>query len=383
MGNIWDRQNKRDEIWRLLESGQNLALFAPRRLGKTWLMQQLLLSDAEEKNWQAIYCDLQAESDCQGAVLEIIRNIQALNTTEDNLLIRTRAKFTDITDGKISSFKDLLAKTDWETLLRTVLSTLESQDKPSVIMLDEVTVCVTHIIAIDEVEGRRFLNTLRKIRNEYKNIKWILTGSIGIDYLVDQYQMSGAVNDLEPLELNPFTQATAQAFTDYFCQTSSVKKEFLLDDLGHIRLQQRLGWLSPFYIERLCRRIDPTGTSNKGTSNKGAAMATEADIDKACESLLSHPHNRAFKNWVDHIDRNISDDHQAVSKAILDFLCQSIDAVSKDSIRHRLEPGFESRQINQALQILVNDGFLVESKSQHFRFALPLLASYWEKYLLS
>ncbi len=378
MSNPWDRPKKREEIWRLLGSGENLALFAPRRLGKTWLMQNLLLSDTEKNGWQAIYCDLQAENDCQGAVLEIIRSIQTLNTTNNNLLNRVRAKFADIADGKVSSFKDLLAQTDWETLLRTVLDTFNNLEGPCVIMLDEVTVCVTHIIGNDEAEGRRFLNTLRKTRHEFKNIRWILTGSIGIDNLVDQHQISGAVNDLYPLELKPFDPDVARAFTDYYSQTTNVKKTFIINNVAHQRFQERLGWLSPFYIERLCRMIDPTGSSNNGTP-----MATLSDIDKACEGLLSHPHNRAFKNWSDHFDRNISENHQTACKAVLDFLCLSVEGESKDSIRHRIEPQFNTGQINQALQVLVSDGFLIENENQYFRFALPLLANYWEKYLSS
>ena len=377
MSNTWDRIEECNEMWRLLIAGENLALFAPRRLGKTWLMQNLLLPQAEARGWQAIYCDLQADTSCSDAVLEIIRSVQAASSLENRLLSRVRAKFSDLENGNVSSFKDLLNSTDWATLLRAVLEDLNKQQTPCVIMLDEVTVCVTHIIVNNDADGRNFLNTLRKIRNEYKNIRWILTGSIGIDNLVDEYKMVGAINDLSPVTIEAFAPEIARDFTDHICSSSLVKNKFELESSSHQRLQQRLGWLSPFYIERLCRLIEPADPPNDGS-----LIATGADIDAACKRLLSHPYNRAFKSWLDHIDRNISEQYQGACKAILDFLCESPEGELRDTIRHRIEPNHNAEKIKQALAVLVSDGFLIYTDDARYQFVLPLLANYWQQFEL-
>ncbi|MCP4114305.1 MAG: hypothetical protein GY737_02675 [Desulfobacteraceae bacterium] len=57
---IWERENERKALWRLFGRNKNVALFAPRRLGKTWLMKTLE-NEAEKKGYTAVFIDLEAE----------------------------------------------------------------------------------------------------------------------------------------------------------------------------------------------------------------------------------------------------------------------------------------------------------------------------------
>ena len=381
--NTWNRLQIRREIWHLLKSGQNLAMFAPRRLGKTYLLQELLQPEAQDQGWQAVYCDLQGEDSCEGAVLEIIRCAQTLNSLDGKLLQRVRSKFQDIMDGEVSSFQDLLAKTDWIRVLNTVLEDLNNSDVPTVMLIDEVTICVAHIMEKDQADGRKFMNTMRKVRNEYKNIRWLLTGSIGLDHLVSQYQMEGSINNLEPVAIEPFSSEISEDFANFLCQSEQVTRPFVLEDEAHKLLQLRLGWLSPFYIERLCRLIQPSSIKKDNADDAMPnAMATSEDIDRACGRLLQHPHNQAFKDWLSHIDRNISADLRPACRVILGYLCESKDGESRDNIRHHLGKESSSEQIKRALNILLSDGYLKLNSGNRYQFAMPLLADYWARFEL-
>ncbi len=61
MINSWDRIKERKELWFHFKQGRNISMFAPRRLGKSWLMKNLLLKEAKDNLWSAVYCDLQAD----------------------------------------------------------------------------------------------------------------------------------------------------------------------------------------------------------------------------------------------------------------------------------------------------------------------------------
>ena len=376
MNNPWDRVHEREALWAHFEQGRNIAMFAPRRLGKTWLMKELLLKDAEEKDWCGIYCDLQGRDTCEGAVMELVKEIQNSSSIGDNLLSLAKAKLSGLLEGNVGTVQDILKQTDWSNLLEAVLSSLsnEAGERPVLIMLDEVTVCTARIMKKSLEQGHQFLDILRKTREKHRDIRWMLTGSIGIDHLTAQYQVTGAFNNLHPFLLQPFDPEVAKLFVEDFCM-KSVRQSFCLTGVTHSYLQGRLGWLSPYYLEKLCLQIVPTGGDGDDLS------ATSEDIDRACEQLLEHPYNRVFSGWPDHLKRNIPEDDRAVCKRILDHLSENPGGDSMDTLRLKFEEEIGMHELKKGVRILVNDGFLKrDPQNGRLQFVMQLLADYWNEY---
>ncbi len=218
------------------------------------------------------------------------------------------------------------------------------------------------------------LNTLRKVRDAFPAIRWMLTGSIGIDHFSKEHKVSGAFNNLHPFLIEPFAQQIASDFVAFYCH-NHVAQPFILEAETHLYLQKRLGWLSPYYLEKLCLKIEPSAQVN------GEVAANCADIDKACDSLLQHPNNQIFSGWPDHLERNIPAEVRFVCKAILGYLSENQDGESRNTIRAKLEPQYLNEQIREALIILKNDGFLKKDQvTDKFSFVMHLLADYWQEY---
>lgn len=170
MNNLWDRREERTELWFHFEKGRNISMFAPRRLGKSWLMKNLLRKEAAGKGWQAVYCDLQSANSYEKAVLTLINDLQKHGNAGDSLLTVAKAKFKGILQGEPASFKELLSHTDPENLLDAILSHLnqDSQEKPTLILLDEVTICASNIMKTLPTECYQLLNSLRtQLEPEY------------------------------------------------------------------------------------------------------------------------------------------------------------------------------------------------------------------------
>ncbi len=190
----------------------------------------------------------------------------------------------------------------------------------------------------------------------------------------EQGRVSGAFNNLHPFLIEPFDQQITRDFVRYYCK-NKVETPFTLEPKSHHHLQKRLGWLSPYYLEKLCLKITPSAEV------KGEIAANIADIDEACNSLLSHLHNQVFSGWPDHLERNIPDTIRPVCKAILDHLSDSNEGESRDTLRIQLEPEYTKEQIHEALIILHNDGFLIKDRGNgKIRFVMQLLANCWRKY---
>lgn len=349
-------------------------MFAPRRLGKSWLMKNLLRKEAADKGWQTVYCDLQSANSYEKAVLTLIDDLQKHGNTGESLLSIAKAKFKGILKGEPASFKELLSHTDPENLLDAILSHLnqDSQEKPTLLLLDEVTICASNIMKLSPDECYQLLNSLRRFRDAYPNIRWMLTGSIGLDHFAKHHQVSGAFNNLHPFLIEPFSPDIATDFVNNFSQ-QEVPASFTLDSKTHQYLQNRLGWLSPYYLEKLCLKIIPLTTGKTLIANCNA-------IDLACHQLLQYPHNQAFSGWPEHLERNIPDEIRPSCKAILNKLSEHETGESRDSLRAQLEPEHTPEQVREALTILSNDGFIKKQASGKYSFVMQLLANYWQEY---
>ncbi len=158
---IWEREKERQKLWQLFERGKHVALFAPRRLGKTWLMRKLE-EDAKARNITAVFVDLEAETTALGAVRRICKEISEKKFFL-SLWQQLGKRVTDILQGDTpaNTYQELLLKSNWESMLNATLKALNSADRPSLILIDEISVCLSSLLAVDEIQGRAFMRRLR------------------------------------------------------------------------------------------------------------------------------------------------------------------------------------------------------------------------------
>ncbi len=370
---IWEREKEREQIWRFFDRGTNLALFASRRLGKTWLMRKLE-QEAKEKGYTAVFIDLEAETSTKGAVRKLCRTI---SEKPDLALVwkQIRSRLTDIIQGdtEAGNYQELLLKTNWESMLNVTLEALDAAEKPSLILIDEISVCLSSLLAVNEAEGKSFIHRLREHRQKFKNIRWMLTGSLGLDHIAEQYKETGGFNDLVPVLLNSFTPDQAQGYVDDLCRSRNLP---LLSLEVHQSIQKRLGWLVPNYISHLFDRIEDQSENNG--DNKDISLD---DVESACKSLLAYPYYRVFSDWPDHINRNYPDEYRTIAHQVLKILCQHSDGETIDTLRNTQQiAGFDIQEITNTLIFLKNDGFLcLNPDTKKYSFVFGLLREYWKE----
>jgi hypothetical protein len=373
---IWHRPNERKELWHYFKIKKNVSMFAPRRIGKSHLMKIFMLEDAEKNRWDATYTDLQGCDTAEDAVLTIIKDIQEGSHWGSVLFNNVAAKLKSVLGGKTpTSFKELVQEANWKDLLDVVLKDLsEYSDNGTevLIMVDEVTVCATHIFARSESDGKQFLNYLAMMRDKYPNIRWLMTGSIGIDHLAQAYNVQGAFRNLTPFLLEPFSSDVAKAFVDDYCQ-HSVQTAFTLSNDVHAHFQKRLGWLSPHYLAEFCLRIEPELVNEK-------YLCTVKSIDAACDKIIHYPFHHIFAGWPDHLERNIVPQYRAVCRSILGLLAEDRPGLTLDGLQIALGETIDRKNIKKALTILKTDGFIKEDNSKQYLFVMSLLADYWQEF---
>ena len=367
---VWKREAERRKLWRMFNRGKNVALFAPRRLGKTWLMKTLE-KEAEKKGYNAVFIDLEAETTTKEAVRKLCKKISEKRIFA-SLWEQLRSRVTDAVQGdtRANNYQELLLKADWDSLLGATLKALDGADKPSLILVDEVSVCLSSLLAVNRSEGAALMRRLREHRQTFTNIRWMLTGSIGLDHVAEQHGLSGALNELDPFPLHPLNGEQAKAFVNALCR--SYQMPLLKDDAHHL-MQQRLGWLVPHYLSRLLDRMEDL------TDGKAATLQ---DVDAACDSLLVHPFNRVFADWPDHINRNYPDAQKTTAHKLLNNLCNHPDGETVDTLRNRQQlADLDINTMRNTLISLENDGFLqLDENTGRYCFVFGLLREYWVRY---
>jgi len=259
------------------------------------------------------------------------------------------------------------------------VAALDTQGGHTLILVDEIALFVTVLLAKDEPATLDFLYHLTKLRQAYPRVRWLLTGSIGLDVVARRARLQGALVDLEIFPLEPFSEDAARAYIASLCANKEVRWPFALDDAAFGHLARELGWLAPFYLKLIADRIRPTGE----LALNGLPFALASDIDGAFNELLKPAYRGHFSTWEEHIDKNFPPDESKLLHAILNVCCEKAEGEAFATLQARLgaiRPSLQARDIKNLLTALVNDGFLQEITGR-WRFRSGLLRRYWQTYM--
>jgi hypothetical protein len=205
-------------------------------------------------------------------------------------------------------------------------------------------------------------------------VRWLFTGSIGLDSIARRNGFEGSLVDLEIFSLEPFSLETARAFLRQIAERNGV----VMTEHALSTMCKRLGWLSPFYLEKIgeaaCERI----------SHGKAVDREEANL--AADSLLGLAHRTYWSTWREHLDKNYLDPERTHLFTILAETARRADGASIDTLLLTLnraggEPLVES-SLRGYLDTLEADGYLSANLARsRFRFRMNLLREWWMRYV--
>ena len=367
------RKSERAELRRILMNGASIQMFAPRRIGKTWLMRHLA-EDLRKEGWTTILIDVEGMRGEDEILRALCRKIEEATEATDRVRTHLVQRLKQLlTDGWQGSPLQAIGKIDFASFSEALIAALDHNGGNTVIMVDEIALFVAARIAEDPKAAHAFLYQLRRLRQDYPKVRWLFTGSIGLDVVARRGGLLGALVDLKPFVLEPFDDAAARSYLGWLCERNDVPTPFTLDDAAFIFLKEELGWLAPFYLQSVADRIRPSGPG---------AQATRADIERAFVDLLRPEFRVLFSPFEEHIDKNFPKPEARRLRVLLDGCCEQAEGEAKDTLFARLaavEPEVEAPALADALTALANAGILIEANGR-WRFRSGLVRRYWRKY---
>ncbi|PZA13208.1 hypothetical protein DNX69_02190 [Rhodopseudomonas palustris] len=373
------RDCETEEILRLLEAGKSIQMLAPRRVGKTWLMHEVE-RQLKQQGWLTIFSDVEGMANEEEFLRDLCKKIEDAGSLAERARGQILHRLEQLTTASIEggNLIGAIGRVDVKQFSEALVASLHEQNAKVLILIDEISLFVSALISKGPEAAQAFLYHLRKLRQSYPNVRWLLTGSIGLDVVARRLGLGGALIDLEIFPLEPFSAQEARAFIDALCAGRKVRWRFVLDDAGFDYLAAELGWLSPYYLELIANRI-------RLSSNDGGATAvpTIADIDRAFDELLGHAYRNNFVAWEEHLNKNFPKPDTDVLYAILDCCCGARGGEIASTILagvNQRHPAVTHRDLMNLMTALANDGFVTETEGR-WRFRSGLLRRYWLKYI--
>jgi hypothetical protein len=374
----FDRDQESARLWRHFKNGKNVLMLAPRRIGKTILLNRLK-EESETHGFHAIVLDVEGFRDEKAFFRQMCAAIQEEIGVGQAVITGLTERLKRIVQGAESQgdWRNILLDIDWTVFADHLLTQLEAEKdgKPWLFLVDEIPIFTKALLEKSGAEKTHdFLYTLRNLRQKHPKVIWLYTGSIGMDTVARRSGIEGALVDMEIYPLDPFSHQTATAFLTNVASKNQCA--FTTEAIGTIL--NRLGWLSPYYLEKIAEAACDKEVNNQQISVEAA--------NRAADSLLELSRRTYWSTWREHLDKNFPDPERTRLFTILAEIAHAPKAASMDLLLMALNRGGEpigEKMLRGYLDTLEADGYLSADDSRsHYHFRMNLLREWWLRYVV-
>jgi len=391
LGNIatgndfFNRDSVREDIWRYL-ADNHLILRGPRRLGKSSLLKRIA-EEAEDRGLLVVNIDIGGAS----TVEQFISSLEQIlpDKTVKGYLKKLpeyasawmdRVGKIDISVAEVKAEINFNSMSAYDWYIRAMDFQQRISDIPVIIQIDEFSVFLEKLLKEDLAEADALLSWMRAWRTGDNVVcRYIYTGSIGINYLLECHQLDTRLNDCYEISLGPFKTKAAKEMIQTLAQRDNWKISSKVSDY----LCEKTGWLSPFFINLLLDQ------SMLAARDRTEELLTEErniinqDIDDGYERLITS--RSRFSHWETRLERHLKEPKLSFCKELLTAIAKSKDGLSLRQLSTRLakrqpDPDKRQNEIQHLLRKLEDEGYLTppDDKSR-VRFLSFLLRDYWKR----
>ena len=360
-----------NHIWKYIDSGSNLLVSAPRRVGKTSFLKNLISNKKE--GYLIKYHDTESINRSNEYFKRIYKSvleelIASKKIWKSLIDIRKRDQIEKIGPGGIElKGVDL----DYFEELRHLIKKVDFEDK-LVFIMDEFSETVENIITDQgEEAGKNFLNQNRELRQDSEvneKIQFIYCGSIGLGNITERIGAMKTINDLTDFTIPPFSEKEALELIEKV----TVEPKLVFEEKAKQYLINRVYWLMPFYIQII---LDEAETLLFQQEND--LTLNEDLIERAIDEALKK--RNYFEHWHTRLRTSLKGKDYTFAKEVLNAASKSKSGISKTQIFDLSQKYEINEQYTIILRTLEYDGYISPDEKQVFIFNSPLLKIWWER----
>jgi uncharacterized protein len=385
------------DIARLVEVLRNddVLLLGARRIGKTSIaraVMALLMS----QGWKAVEINV---AKCQTEYEFIEKLEEKLTPLMATALQKAQSAAGDAWSSITKRIKDFKLKIqdlanleltlreeaaeDWTKLANDCLKLIASVHGQWLIYVDELPIMLYNIIKADPTNGiqraRRFLDWFRndvRAQPEVRNIRWLVSGSVGLDTLVQQYGMADTINSFRHEKLPAYTESVALAMLDklaarYALNFSTIEAKQLIEAVM---------WRQPYYLQLAFNHLRTLQSA--GTTDPMPKL-----IQQTIELMSEPGADNDFHHWESRLEVQLGVTQALHCRAMLTQSAQQATGTAVENLFALLQERLPNATHEEALHLFTRLRDILERDSywwadeqsgrKRYRFHLEPLRRWW------
>lgn len=367
---FFDRLEIMSRAWDLLKTS-NLLLLAPRRVGKSSLLNRMK-EDGSARGYKTLYLSIPDAEDELDFIKRLVRGFRDTEWASAGWLSVFKAGLPEDLEVVLKTgLIELKAKKfDWRRPAEELEALLKSADAETLLLIDELPLLIASIVLQDPSGNRaeRFLLWLKRLREQYQP-RWFFAGSIGLDSLARRLKLSGTIHDLQPIELGEFSPEMARAYL----MARGQFYQWALNAETIEAILQLVEWPIPFHLNLVFEEL-------RALVSERHCLPSPALVEIAMQRLIAHGRTH-FDHWDERLAKMFGARFQEYCEVILSLVCREAGGVTIASIDLRLSRELNDDQqrtemLRQMFDLLISDGYLVR-QNDALRFRSALLRRYW------
>jgi len=357
-------------FWKEVAKGNHILFVAPRRVGKTSVMKDLVADCGEE--YVCIYQNIEgvkSRNEFYKRLYELILQCVS-NSQKAKSFVTKWFKTYGISEISKSGLKFVDKEIDYESELRNLIPALKEIKLHTVIFLDEFAEVINKL----NKQGKQqdavdMLHTLREIRSDddFRHFTIVFAGSIGLQFVIKGIDRPKLINDLHPVDIGALTNSEALQLIHQLTQDVTIQ---IFPEINNYLLK-KTEHLLPYYIQLMLEEIDLVARE----SNQ--PLINQKMVDDAFNRVLHK--NKNFDDWLVRLKEYQADNFPFINEILKhaahkkQITIQEIYNMASDEKYNHTEDYMDF------VDELLNDGYLIEKEKHVYRFISPFLQQFWIK----
>ena len=370
-----------------VRDGIHTLLTAQRRMGKTSLVRELLRRLKGEGCFEPIFVDLEGARTPADAIAEIgvqSRSVQGVQRKLKSWLANTLREVVDRVDTLAVSEVQVKLRAgidagNWQQKGDEIFAALAENDRPVVLAIDELPILVNRLLKGDDYcitpERRQavdeFLSWLRKNGQEHqRRVCLILSGSVGLEPILQQAGLSAHANIFSPFDLKPWDEKTASACLAALAGTYDIDLPLAVRQ----KMCHRLRCQIPHHVQQF---FDNLHEHLRRANRREASLE---DVDRVYTTeMLGVRGQMDLEHYESRLRMVLGDKGYLAALDILTEAAVNNGLLHSDAIDQYYEY-FQADAVpvstKDILSVLEHDGYLVR-QGDNYRFVSGLLEAWW------
>lgn len=379
----YGRQPVVNAIYALFGADKDISMHGPRRLGKTFVLDRMV-EQANAKGYLCLKVEIAGCTEAKHVFRRLCEEISNHRGVPKQTFIFIKQRVLQLTNPRTepgSTWYQPLLNTDSESYLERLLKAMhDDKEHKWAVLIDELPIFLKALHDKGPAgvqQARDFMNLFTRLRTAHPRVRWLVTGSIGIEPLARAGQYMGTMAKFTSYSLEPLTIEQAIDFVQDQALQSALPNRQRVTAGEAVAVVQAVGWRAAYYLDALAREL-PAGPATQPD-------AVKAHIDTALANLLKQHNAATFGTWEEHIRKHQTPAQQTLSVAVLNAMANHADGLSLDSLLAALRNVNQDKDaLRQHLRLLSAEGFLhqepPEDDSAPYQFRIPLLRLWWKRW---